>query len=243
MKILNYAPNTIIKIKVNTTHKIAVQNDLNLFPMIDIKIPVAEPFAKKAAQWLLEFKSDIIMLRELSMVHRRDSIIFSFQGGYKEVEVLYSKPDGSIATCKIKCDRIDISPAGNIKINNYEETNGTRPSVNNSTATTYNNNTTSTTNTSSASSQEIAKLRKELKKEKDKNSKLHIKLNQAMENKINQLSTDIEGLGSELVEKAVTLKELKKQHDKLLQDKCSKDAQLEDLRCQKSTLNKQKLKD
>ena len=122
-KILSYIPDSVLRFKVNTDKRIAIQSSNNLAPVIDLKFPVSEPYARLMGRWIIECKKNTILMRETDSRVRDDCIVLSFQQPEIDVEVKYSGAEGS-RTSKLKnVDRIDVYPreVGKIKIQIREQ--------------------------------------------------------------------------------------------------------------------------
>ena len=122
-KILSYIPDSVLRFKVNTDKRIAIQSSNNLAPVIDLKFPVSEPYARLMGRWIIECKKNTILMRETDSRVRDDCIVLSFQQPEIDVEVKYSGAEG-IRTSKLKnVDRIDVYPreVGKIKIQIREQ--------------------------------------------------------------------------------------------------------------------------
>lgn len=122
-KILSYIPGSVLRFKVNTDKRIAIQSSNNLAPVIDLKFPVSEPYARLMGRWIIECKKNTILMRETDSRVRDDCIVLSFQQPEIDVEVKYSGAEGS-RTSKLKnVDRIDVYPreVGKIKIQIREQ--------------------------------------------------------------------------------------------------------------------------
>ena len=108
---------------MNTDKRIAIQSSNNLAPVIDLKFPVSEPYARLMGRWIIECKKNTILMRETDSRVRDDCIVLSFQQPEIDVEVKYSGAEGS-RTSKLKnVDRIDVYPreVGKIKIQIREQ--------------------------------------------------------------------------------------------------------------------------
>lgn len=122
-KILSYIPDSVLRFKVNTDKRIAIQSSNNLAPVIDLKFPVSEPYARLMGRWIIECRKNTILMRETDSRVRDDCIVLSFQQPEIDVEVKYSGAEGS-RTSKLKnVDRVDVYPreVGKIKIQIREQ--------------------------------------------------------------------------------------------------------------------------
>lgn len=117
-KILSYIPDSILKFKVSTDKRVAIQSSNNLAPVIDLQFPVSEPFARLMGRWIIECRKNTILMRETDLRARDDCIVLSFQQPEINVEVKYSDAEGSKTVKLKKVDRLDVYPreVGKVKV-------------------------------------------------------------------------------------------------------------------------------
>ncbi len=122
-KIVLYDPGTIISFELQTDQRVAIQSANNLAPVMDLKFPVKEPYARLVGRWIIECKNHMILMRDNGSNERDDCMVISFQEPRVVVNVKSSSIEENISSCFQSVTRIDVYPreVGKIKIQTSEQ--------------------------------------------------------------------------------------------------------------------------
>lgn len=122
-RIVLYDPGTIIRFELRTNQRVAIQSSNNLAPVMDLKFPVGEPYARLVGRWIIECKNRMIFMRENGSTEKDDCMVISFQQSCISVNVECSSAEGNTSSYFKSVNRIDVYPreVGKIKIQTREQ--------------------------------------------------------------------------------------------------------------------------
>ena len=122
-KIVLYDPGTIISFELQTNQRVAIQSSNNLAPVMDLKFPVKEPYARLVGRWIIECKNHMIFMRDNGSNERDDCMVISFQEPRIVVNVKSSSAKENISSCFQSVNRMDVYPReiGKIKVQTSEQ--------------------------------------------------------------------------------------------------------------------------
>ena len=118
-----YDPGTIIRFELGTNQRVAIQSSNNLAPVMDLKFPVEEPYARLVGRWIIECRNHMIFMRENDSSELDDCMVISFQQPRVDVNVESCSVEGNKKACFQSVNRIDVYPGkvGKIIIKTSEQ--------------------------------------------------------------------------------------------------------------------------
>lgn len=217
-KILSYIPNSVLRFEVNTDERVAIQSSNNLAPVIDLKFPVSEPYARLMGRWIIECRGNVILMRETDSSVRDDCIVLSFQQQEVDVGVRYRDAGGDEASRITKVNRVDIYPreVGKIKIQTADPaTTSRRPDPASERG-----------QAGPSESSQIRQLKEELEREKAESKHLQDLLAARLDDALETMTRDRQALTSENQAKYQKILSLNEEMQRLRQDSRDVDAEI-----------------